>query len=163
MEVQHIPAQRVSRLYIHASKVWSSDKRASVAKNIVSSHVFVTKSCSNDASRLTFWLSNTVVLREIISESFDISHQMTPTMTTNSINDGAQCFDGKSMPMLWKNNSNGKQTKHVLHIPDDWKETSTVLAALESIESWIFSRIVETVWWQALTLHIRRRFLDPKG
>jgi hypothetical protein len=100
---------------------------------------------------LTFWLSNTVILKEIISKSFDISPQMTPTMTTNSINGGAQWFDGKSMPMLWKNNSNGKQTKHVvLHIPDDWKETSTVLAALERIESWIFSRIVETVWWQVI-------------
>ncbi|CAM0912060.1 unnamed protein product [Alopecurus aequalis] len=152
----HTPARRLSRLYIHASKVSSPDKRASVAKNTVSGLVFVAKSCSNDASRLSFWLSNTVVLREIISKSFGISHQVTPTMTTNSVNGGAQWFDGKSTPMLWKNNSNGKQTKHaVIKIPDDWQETSTLLAALERIESWMFSRIVETVWWQALTPHMQ--------
>ncbi|KAM0835166.1 hypothetical protein ACQ4PT_063115 [Festuca glaucescens] len=152
----HTPARRLSRLYIHACKVWSPDKKASVAKNTVSGLVFVAKSCSNDASRLTFWLSNTVVLREIISKSFGISHQLTPTMMTNSVNGGAQWFDGKSTQMLWKNNSNGKQIKHaVIQIPDDWQETNTLLAALERIESWIFCRIVETVWWQALTPHMQ--------
>uniref|UniRef100_A0ACD5ZUV3 Uncharacterized protein n=1 Tax=Avena sativa TaxID=4498 RepID=A0ACD5ZUV3_AVESA len=153
----HTPARRLSRLYIQACKVWSPHKRASVAKNTVSGLVFVAKSCSNDASRLTFWLSNTVVLREIISKTFGISHQLTPTMTANSINGGTQWFDGKSMPMLWKDNSNGKQTKHAViqMIPDDWQETSTLLAALERIESWMFSRIVETVWWQALTPHMQ--------
>lgn len=152
----HTPARRLSRLYIHASKVWSPDKRASVAKNTISGLVFVAKSCSNDASRLTFWLSNTVVLREIISKSFGISHQLTPTMRTNSVNSNAQWFDGKSTPMLWKNNSSGKQIKHdVLQIPDDWQDTNTLLTALERIESWIFSRIVETVWWQALTPHMQ--------
>uniref|UniRef100_A0ACD5Y2R4 Uncharacterized protein n=1 Tax=Avena sativa TaxID=4498 RepID=A0ACD5Y2R4_AVESA len=153
----HTPARRLSRLYIQACKAWSPHKRASVAKNTVSGLVFVAKSCSNDASRLTFWLSNTVVLREIISKTFGISHQLTPTMTTNSVNGSAQWFDGKSTPMLWKDNSNGKQTKHAViqMIPDDWQETSTLLAALERIESWMFSRIVETVWWQALTPHMQ--------
>uniref|UniRef100_A0ACD6AI94 Uncharacterized protein n=2 Tax=Avena sativa TaxID=4498 RepID=A0ACD6AI94_AVESA len=153
----HTPARRLSRLYIQACKVWSPHKRASVAKNTVSGLVFVAKSCSNDASRLTFWLSNTVVLREIISKTFGISHQLTPTMTANSVNGGTQWFDGKSTPMLWKDNSNGKQTKHAViqMIPDDWQETSTLLAALERIESWMFSRIVETVWWQALTPHMQ--------
>lgn len=47
----HTPARRLSRLYIHASKFWSADKRASVAKNIVSGLVLVAKSSSNDASR----------------------------------------------------------------------------------------------------------------
>jgi len=47
----HTPARRLSRLYIHASKFWSADKRASVAKNIASGLVLVAKSSSNDASR----------------------------------------------------------------------------------------------------------------
>lgn len=96
----HTPARRLSRLYIHASKFWPIDKTASVAKNTVSGLVLVAKSCSNDASRLTFWLSNTVVLREIIAKSFGISRQSTPTMKTKNINDSAKWFDGKSMPML---------------------------------------------------------------
>jgi hypothetical protein len=47
----HTPARRLSRLYIHASKFWSSDKKASVAKNSVSGLVLVAKSCGNDISR----------------------------------------------------------------------------------------------------------------
>ncbi|KAI4964156.1 hypothetical protein ZWY2020_006964 [Hordeum vulgare] len=156
----HTPARRLSRLYTHASKFWSLDKRASAAKNTVSGLVLVVKSCCNDASRLTYWLSNTVVLREIISKSFGISRQSIPTMTTRNLNGSAQWFDGKSTPkstpMLWKNNSNSKQTELALiQISDNWQETSTLLAALERIESWIFSRIVETVWWQALTPHMQ--------
>jgi len=154
----HTPARRLSRLYIHASKFWSEDKRASVAKSIASGLVLVAKSSSNDASRLTFWLSNTVVLREIIVQTFGISHQFTPSMTTMNMNGGAKKLDGKSMTMLWRNNFNGMQTKlAAMQMPDDWQETSTLLAALDKIESWIFSRIVETVWWQALTPHMQKR------
>ncbi|CAO2202454.1 unnamed protein product [Urochloa humidicola] len=151
----HTPARRLSRLYIHASKFWSADKRASVAKNISSGLVLVAKSSSNDASRLTFWLSNTVVLREIIAQTFGISC-VTPTTTTMNGNVGAKNLDGKPTAMLWRNSSNGKQAKLApIQMPDDWQETSTLLASLEKIESWIFSRIVDTVWWQALTPHMQ--------
>ncbi|OEL20595.1 hypothetical protein BAE44_0018388 [Dichanthelium oligosanthes] len=151
----HTPARRLSRLYIHASKFWLADKRASAAKNIASGLVLVAKSSSNDASRLTFWLSNTVVLREIIAQTFGVSC-VTPTTMTMNVNGSAKKFDGKSMTMLWRNSSNGKQTKlSMAQTPDDWQETSTLLASLEKIESWIFSRIVETVWWQALTPHMQ--------
>ncbi|KAG2584899.1 hypothetical protein PVAP13_6KG354400 [Panicum virgatum] len=153
----HTPARRLSRLYIHASKFWSADKRASVAKNIASGLVLVAKSSSNDASRLTFWLSNTVVVREIIAQAFGVSrvNPMMMTMTMN-MNGGAKNLDGKPMTMLWRNSSNGKQAKlAAMQMPDDWQETSTFLASLEKIESWIFSRIVDTVWWQALTPHMQ--------
>ncbi|ONL94075.1 hypothetical protein ZEAMMB73_Zm00001d027834 [Zea mays] len=120
-----------------------------VAKNIASGLVLVVKSSSNDASRLTFWLSNTVVLREIIVQTFGISHQFTPSMMNLSMNGGAKKLDGKSMTMLWRNSYNGMQAKFAARqMPDDWQETSTLLATLEKIESWIFSRIVETIWWQ---------------
>ncbi|PAN36108.1 hypothetical protein PAHAL_6G258000 [Panicum hallii] len=151
----HTPARRLSRLYVHASKFWSADKRASVAKNIASGLVLVAKSSSNDASRLTFWLSNTVVVREIIAQTFGVSH-VNPTMTTMNVNGGAKKLDGKPMTMLRRNSSNGKQAKlAAMQMPDDWQETSTFLASLEKIESWIFSRIVDTVWWQALTPHMQ--------
>ncbi|CAL5013391.1 unnamed protein product [Urochloa decumbens] len=151
----HTPARRLSRLYIHASKFWSADKRASVAKNIASGLVLVAKSSSNDASRLTFWLSNTVVLREIIAQTLGIS-RVTPTTSTMNGNVGAKNLDGKPTTMLWRSSSNGKQAKlAAMQMPDDWQETSTLLASLEKIESWIFSRIVDTVWWQALTPHMQ--------
>ncbi|CAM0951974.1 unnamed protein product [Alopecurus aequalis] len=146
----HTPARRLSRLYIHASKFWSPDKKASVAKNSVSGLVLVAKSCGNDVSRLTFWLSNIVVLREIIAQAFG-SCQSTSVMkafTTNSTR--------------WKSKSDSKHARHtIMQLPDDWQETTTVLAALEKIESWIFSRIVESVWWQALTPRMQTPVEDP--
>jgi hypothetical protein len=65
-------------------------------------------------------------------------------------------------PMRWKSNSNGNLARQdIMQMPDDWRETGTVLAVLEKIESWIFSRIVESVWWQvkiALLLHLYCHF-----
>lgn len=54
----HTPARRLSRLYIHASKFWSEDKRASAAKSIASGLVLVAKSSSNDASRYNLAMLN---------------------------------------------------------------------------------------------------------
>ncbi|WVZ65374.1 hypothetical protein U9M48_014749 [Paspalum notatum var. saurae] len=152
----HTPARRLSRLYIHASKFWSSDKKASVAKNSVSGLVLVAKSCGNDVSRLTFWLSNTVVLREIIAQTFGTSQQPRPVMKVFSTNGNATKPDRNVAPMRWKSNSNGNYARpNIMQLPDDWRETSTLLAALEKIESWIFSRIIESVWWQAMTPHMQ--------
>jgi len=66
--------------------------------------------------------------------------------------------DGKSPQAEWKNVSGDKQTKKASFMwqVDDWQETSTFTAALEKIESWIFSRTVESVWWQ-VKLHFSRR------
>ncbi|GJN33619.1 hypothetical protein PR202_gb22239 [Eleusine coracana subsp. coracana] len=139
----HTPARHLSRLYIHASKFWTSDKKASVAKNSVSGLVLVAKSCGNDVSRLTFWLSNTVVLREIVTQTFGISRQSSSVMNVFSTN-GIAKSDRSFSPMRWKSNSNSKHAKpNIMQMPDDWRETGTLLAALERIESWIFSRIVE--------------------
>ncbi|KAI4989786.1 hypothetical protein ZWY2020_038149 [Hordeum vulgare] len=150
----HTPARRLSRLYIYASKFWSPEKKASVAKNSVSGLVLVAKSCGNDVSRLTFWLSNTIVLREIVAQTFGISSQSPAVMNafTMNSNSNAKKLYKNSPPMRWKMNSSGKQARStIMQFPDDWQETGTVLVALEKIESWIFSRIVESVWWQALT------------
>jgi hypothetical protein len=54
----HTPARRLSRLYIHASKFWSADKRASVARNTASGLMLVAKSCSSDASRYNMVTAN---------------------------------------------------------------------------------------------------------
>lgn len=47
----HTPARRISRLYIHACKHWTQDKRATIAKNTVSGLVLIAKSCGNDVAR----------------------------------------------------------------------------------------------------------------
>jgi len=149
----HTPARCLSRLYIYASKFWSSDKKASVAKNSVSGLVLVAKSCGNDVSRFTFWLSNTVVLREIIAQTFGTSRQSSPVMKAFCTNGSTKKLDRNFDPVRWKTNTNGKHARpNIMQLPDDWRETSTLLTALEKIESWIFSWIVESVWWQVWEL-----------
>ncbi|KAJ4904890.1 nucleolar protein gar2-related [Raphanus sativus] len=121
----HTPARRVSRLYIHACKHWSQEKRATVARNTVSGLIFAAKSCGNDVSRLTFWLSNVVTLREITSHAFGSEH------------------------------TGSEKLKRTNGFKLDWHEPETFTAALEKVESWIFSRIVESVWWQVFTPHMQ--------
>ncbi|GFP89657.1 hypothetical protein PHJA_001109500 [Phtheirospermum japonicum] len=139
----HTPARRLSRVYIYACKHWSQDKRATVARNTVSGLVLVSKSCGNDVSRLTFWLSNTVVLREIISQAFGSSCQSSALTKVFESSGGYK----------WKNSMGSRQSnkQSFLQFVDDWQETRTFTAALEKVESWIFSRIVESIWWQTLT------------
>ncbi|KAK6149187.1 hypothetical protein DH2020_016712 [Rehmannia glutinosa] len=145
----HTPARRLSRLYIYACKYWSQDKRATVARNTVSGLVLVSKSCGNDVSRLTFWLSNTVVLREIISQAFGSSCHSSSLTKVFESNGG----ETKSSPLTWKKSIGSRQLNKqgFLQFVDDWQETRTFTAALEKVESWIFSRIVESIWWQTLT------------
>lgn len=90
--------------------------------------------------RLTFWLSNAVVLREIISQSFGSSCSSS-SLTKILESSGGKKGDGKHLSL--KPSSNG-----VLHFIDNWQESRTFTAALERVESWIFSRIVESIWWQ---------------
>jgi hypothetical protein len=94
--------------------------------------------------RLTYWLSNTVILREIISQTFgNISSQSSPKVVKVA-------DSGSNGSMKWQNGTSGKQGKNLgIFLPvNDWTETCTFTTALEKIESWIFFRIVESVWWQ---------------
>ncbi|KAM1735873.1 hypothetical protein ACFX12_014290 [Malus domestica] len=147
----HTPARRISRLYIHACKHWTQDKRATIAKNTVSGLILIAKSCGNDVPRLTFWLSNIVVLREIISQAFGISRQSSPSVKFAESNGTSKRNEEKSASLKWRGSSGSKQMNGLMQFADDWQETGTFTAALEKVESWIFSRIVESVWWQALT------------
>ncbi|CAN8267754.1 unnamed protein product [Cochlearia groenlandica] len=69
----HAPARRLSRFYFHACKGNGSDhsKRANAARASVSGLILVSKACGNDVPRLTFWLSNSIVLRAILSRGME--------------------------------------------------------------------------------------------
>ncbi|KAJ3707407.1 hypothetical protein LUZ61_011112 [Rhynchospora tenuis] len=146
----HTPARRLSKIFIHACQSLSEDKKARMARSIVSSLVLVAKSCGNDISRLTFWLSNTIVLREIITQNLEKSSQM-----DRFIKDTAA--DAKGSPLQWRNGPIGKPDRKRFSLQPTyvWHETSTIITALNKIESWVFSRIIESVWWQALTPHMQ--------
>lgn len=47
----HTPARRLSRLYIHACKHWTQDRRGTIAKNTTSGLILIARSCNNDVSR----------------------------------------------------------------------------------------------------------------
>ncbi|KAL9250880.1 hypothetical protein AKJ16_DCAP04118 [Drosera capensis] len=150
----HTPARRLSRLYIHACKHWTQSKRATIARSTVSGLILVARTCGNDVSRLTFWLSNTMVLREIIAQAFGISSQSNATRVS-SLNGSGKTIEGYSSSLKFKSRAGSKQAgkKGVIQLAEDWPETST--SALERVESWIFSRIVESVWRQALAPHMQ--------
>ncbi|PPS10695.1 hypothetical protein GOBAR_AA09943 [Gossypium barbadense] len=114
----HAPARRLSRFYLHACKANTQDKRASAARAAISGLVLVSKACGNDVPRLTFWLSNSIVLRATVSHAIG----------------EMQLFSEGS---------------------DDWVDPRTFLLALQKFEAWIFSRIVESVWWQTLTPYMQ--------
>ncbi|KAL8110099.1 hypothetical protein AgCh_025995 [Apium graveolens] len=150
----HAPARRLSRLYLHACEENSSLRIASAARSIISGLVLVAKACGNDVPRLTFWLSNSAVLRAILSQAFDNQ--------TLSLSGGHPCEattfqkgkNEKLSVLRWRDSysSLGKKTGGVLHQNvDKWEDFNTFTSALLSIETWIFSRIVESIWWQILT------------
>ncbi|KAL5545556.1 hypothetical protein UlMin_005243 [Ulmus minor] len=151
----HTPARRLSRLYIHACKYWTQDKRATIAKNSVSGLLLIAKSCGSDIPRLTFWLSNTIVLREIIFQAFGGSRHSSPMKRLAESNGNGKRNEMKSATLKWKGSPGSKQINGSMQFIEDWQETGTFTAALEKVESWIFSRIVESVWWQALTPHMQ--------
>ncbi|KAI4300742.1 hypothetical protein L6164_034082 [Bauhinia variegata] len=159
----HTPARRLSRLYIHACKHFTQDKQATIAKNTVSGLVLVAKSCGSDVSRLTFWLSNIIVLREIILHAFGSSCQSSTVMKLAESNGTGKGNDGKSPSLKWKGFSNSKQVNGFMNHAEDWQETGTFTSALEKIESWVFSRIVESVWWQALTPYMQSPARDSSA
>eukprot|EP00268_Persea_americana_P064193 TRINITY_DN841_c0_g1_i1.p1 TRINITY_DN841_c0_g1~~TRINITY_DN841_c0_g1_i1.p1 ORF type:complete len:1154 (-),score=289.59 TRINITY_DN841_c0_g1_i1:304-3765(-) len=150
----HAPARRLSRLYLHASKQGSRERRAGAARTAVSGLVLVAKACGNDVPRLTFWLSNSVVLRAIITEAAGDLHQPVSAGPHIEINGVAKRAESKLSSLKWGPGPNKKEQKFAINV-DDWEDPQTFTTALEKIEAWIFSRIIESVWWQTLTPHMQ--------
>ncbi|XAR51982.1 hypothetical protein NMG60_11006804 [Bertholletia excelsa] len=152
----HAPARRLSRLYLHACRENSPSKKASAARSAVSGLVLVAKACGNDVPRLTFWLSNLVVLRAIISQTF--AEKPLP-LSAGPFSDKPDNWKQNNKiisPLEWKKSSPSRDAKGALHeYVDNWEDPSTFTSSLEKIEAWIFSRIVESIWWQTLTPYMQ--------
>ncbi|KAL5991087.1 hypothetical protein ACLOJK_011993 [Asimina triloba] len=154
----HAPARRLSRLYIHALRRWPVERRAGIARSAVSGLVLVAKACGNDVPRLTFWLSNSVVLRAIITETTGEKQVVSarPHVEINSVEKRSE----RKSSILKQESSFGKKEISFSSDLKDWEDPQTFTAALEKIEAWIFSRIIESVWWQTLTPHMQS---SPEG
>ncbi|KAK6128281.1 hypothetical protein DH2020_037979 [Rehmannia glutinosa] len=144
----HAPARRLSRLYFHASKQNSKSRRGSAAKSIVSGLALVSKACGNDVPRLTFWLSNSIVLRVIMSKSYGdgkLPVSVGPVTGTAGEKNGEK----KSAPLKWESFPSKSTRSAIEESFGDWENPLTFIDALEKVEAWIFSRIVESIWWQS--------------
>lgn len=147
----HTPARRLSRFYLHACKAKSIVKQASAARAAISGLLLVSKACGNDVPRLTFWLSNTIMLRAIISQ--------TASKIPHSRRGPPEKVNGRLS--LSKSSTSSKIDYassieiNPLEESDGWEDIDTFLFALERTESWIFSRIIESIWWQTLTPHMQ--------
>lgn len=114
-----------------------------------------TKKNSIRQHRLTFWLSNSVVLRAILSQAFDnqtLSLSGAHSCEATTSNKGKK---EKLSALRWRDSysSLSKETRGALHQNvEKWEDFNTFTSALQSIETWIFSRIVESIWWQVANL-----------
>ncbi|KAK3036470.1 hypothetical protein RJ639_030069 [Escallonia herrerae] len=152
----HAPARRLSRLYLHACKESSQSRAANAARSAVSGLALVAKACGNDVPRLTFWLSNSAVLRATIVQAFE---EQNMPLSAGRFVDRTSDEKGnkkKSSPIKWKDFSSSKETRTALSERfDDWGDPRAFTSSLEKVEAWIFSRIVESIWWQTLTPHMQ--------
>ncbi|EEF47506.1 uncharacterized protein LOC8278411 [Ricinus communis] len=149
----HAPARRLSRFYLHACKARSQDYRGNAARAIISGLVLVSKACGNDVPRLTFWLSNSILLRAIVSQA--VEKLQVPASTSINKNGGQR---SRPQSSFHEDNETNKSKSC-----DEWEEAQTFVAALERVEAWIFSRIVASVWWQTLTPHMQSTAVKGSG
>ncbi|KAL8231637.1 hypothetical protein R6Q57_001415 [Mikania cordata] len=148
----YAPARRLSRLYLHACKENSQSRRANSARSIISGLILVSKACGNDVPRLTFWMSNCVILRAIIYITFEQEHISISSSRKKAIKGNN---DIKSS-LKWQKESSLKEGRKDIHgIPNEWENPCNFTSALEKVESWIFSRIIESIWWQTLTPYMQ--------
>ncbi|KAL2552524.1 nucleolar protein gar2 [Forsythia ovata] len=150
----HAPARRLSRFYLHAGKQKSKSRRGSAAKSAISGLILAAKACGNDVPRLTFWLSNSIVLRAIISKSFGESQfpiSVGPAIGMKDDRNGNK----KSSSLQWGSASSRGITSTIEENFSDWENPLTFSAALEKVEAWIFSRIIESIWWQTFIPHMQ--------
>ncbi|XP_074274333.1 uncharacterized protein LOC141598558 [Silene latifolia] len=137
----HASARRLSRFYRHVCKTGSQSKRGSCATSIISGLVLVSKACGNDVPRLTFWLSNSIILRAMVKQIIE------------EIPGSAELI--RSETKAGRKKSEKKSPINDIDILGDWEDPQTFIMALEKVEAWIFFRIVEGLWWQSFIPHMQ--------
>lgn len=65
----------------------------------------------------------------------------------NSANVRHEVHKNKSL-LQWESTSWKNEKFSAAKEVDEWEVPSTFVSALERIEAWIFSRIIESIWWQ---------------
>lgn len=88
------------------------------------------------------------MLRSIISQTAaEFPHSNGPGINSNGA--GPELSERRPHRCVDTPHTEGQQSKSIEE-SDDWEDVLTFLIALEKVESWLFSRIVESVWWQVV-------------
>ncbi|XP_016464063.1 uncharacterized protein LOC107787060 isoform X2 [Nicotiana tabacum] len=155
MNKVHTPARRLARFYLHAWRTKSTAKQASAARAAVSGLALVSKACGSDVPRLTFWLSNSIMLRAIISQAAAgvQFNEGAPTETTG--NRGRSALEKIYMQQSIKSIASQGNKSHLVKQYYNWEDIESFTQALEKLEAWIFSKITKSLWWQTLTPHMQ--------
>ncbi|CAM6016963.1 unnamed protein product [Sphagnum balticum] len=178
----HTPARRLARLYVHTFRNRSLDRCINSAKNYAAGLIVAIRACGNDVSRLTYWWSNVVVLRESIMQACNVDELSAATIRrrtelSSTSETRPAVMDLQHDPAASGGSSGGSselRATAVLQqqrryksldaaggagrgtILDSSAECSsgchdTLIATLFRIEAWLQRRVLECVWWQAMT------------
>lgn len=89
-------------------------------------------------------------MRTIISKAIGDRELPLPAESGIESNGGIELDKKASSPLKWKVSSPSikENAKSLYGSFGNWEDPHTFTSMLEKIESWIFSRIVESIWWQ---------------
>ncbi|MCD9638724.1 hypothetical protein HAX54_022862 [Datura stramonium] len=109
----------------------------------------------DDVPRLTFWLSNSIMLRAIISQAAagQQFNEGGPTETT--VNRGKSALEKIYMQQNIKYIANQGNKNYLVKQSYNWEDIESFTQALEKLEGWIFSKITKSLWWQTLAPHMQ--------
>ncbi|KAM3286162.1 hypothetical protein P3S67_024961 [Capsicum chacoense] len=156
MNKVHTPARRLARFYLHAWRTKSPAKQASAARACVSGLALVSKACGSDVPRLTFWLSNSIMLRAIISQAAAAGLQFNEEAPAEAtVNRGKSALEKIYMQQSIKYISNQGNKNYLVKQSYNWEDIESFTQALEKLEGWIFSKITKSLWWQTLAPHMQ--------
>lgn len=99
-------------------------------------------------------MSNVVILRAILSQARE-NHELPPFSGNSSETTIRKGNTKKFLALKWRDthSSINKESGGDLHQNvDKWEDLNTFMSALESVETWIFSCIVESIWLQVFIL-----------
>jgi len=100
--------------------------------------------------RLTFWLSNSIALRTIISRT--VKDPSNPVKSGRRKKTEEEGYGNLTASLRVKGLYPRKNENAALGYGGfgNWDDPQVLILALEKVEAWIFSRIVESIWWQVM-------------
>lgn len=88
------------------------------------------------------------MLRAIVSQSMQYKAESDgPSITGN----GSGTRVNERVPSSDSLSRNDESNDNSIENSEDWDDLQTFTGLLEKFEAWIFSRIVESVWWQVIS------------